>query len=391
LKLLPRFSLRFAWLALTIFLIVFAVVVSYWRAYQAHLAIAERLLHPGWHVEEEPITLWGYFVGKRLTGLLHESVAPTELQPLLEIPSPVDLRRLAIRLQSKDQPLSEALLAKVEQCTALERLHLRAQFNYGIPQQTLERAQTDRLAKLQQLRVLDLGFYDIAPGGLAFFEQLPKLEILLLQHTRFDQKEFLKLQLPRLRVLNFSGNAPVLPLTRAGLGRFPQLEMLFLDYASFTKVECEAGALPRLRHLDLALQDKACDIAWELLPETAPQLASLALHLDQYQTAADRSLRRCVNLNHVHFHHVNANGEFDRVIPMDWRRINGEAVPIYETNEPLLQAWLTRRPQTKFYGSYNSFYQAIFPPELIYNGSLQMEWPDAQWRSRSSTRSGGLF
>ena len=71
-RLVPRFSLRFAWLALTIFLIVFATVASYWRAYQAHERIAIQLQQDG-NVEEEPITLLGMLIGKRLRGV--------ELQP----------------------------------------------------------------------------------------------------------------------------------------------------------------------------------------------------------------------------------------------------------------------------------------------------------------------
>lgn len=291
-RLLPRFSLRFAMLTLTIFLIVFGVIVSYWKEYRDHEAIVERLLNLGWSVEEEPVTLFGLVIGKRLTGLLgKDQTKPDYLQTFFELPRPQDLRRFALFMRDNDAKLKKQTLQRLQLSPRLERLQiswLPVDANY------------QQLAYFKELRILDLNEASIPTGSLGFLEQLPRLEVVRLSSATLRGDELCRLNLPRLKILVAVGcELPELRLTRDGWGRSPELEVMIFGHARIQKVVCEPGAMPRLRGLDLGCQEKSCEIDWAKLPETAPSLTHLIVSSSHFDSELKKILLRFDKLNNL--------------------------------------------------------------------------------------------
>lgn len=391
-RLVPRFSLRFLLIALTIFLIVFGVGVKYWKREQAHQEYMVKLKNNAnfWlHYEDEELKLAGWNIGNQLTGLYYKENTPYENGPdltiellLRDLPNPGELRRLGLFYDdfNRDKLKLGDILPKLRQCTALERLQLH---NFDV-----ESTELQELGALQQLRILDLTGCKIPAGGLAFLEQLPHLEVLRLRFTGASCDELVRLKLPRLRVLDITGCAPDdFKLTRDGWGALPALETLILNDDNLLRVSGEAGALPNLRHLDLNWHGRGCEIDWEQVAAAAPQLEALALHVHQYGPEADRALQRLPHLKQVHFC-INTGGEnWAHPSKFDWIvRSKNEKVYFLETQKPLIEAWLQRAPQVRFYSEYSDFLNAIAPADFDL-AKPDEKWPSEHWNQRQV----GLF
>lgn len=289
-RLVPRFSLRFALLALTIFLIVFGVGVKYWREYQEHERLAKWIQRTGGDVEEESSTLFGMEVGKRVKGIgVMTPRDNLEYVDLLEqFPQPNQVRRLwasrpypRVHLEQVVDRIIQALVRFPE----LEELHFQ--------EVTITPARLQMLSRLPKLRTLDLSQCEFMRGTLKGFDQFSNLEVLVLDRTNCELEEVQQLNLPRLKILKmneskFHDELPcTLLLTKQGWGRFPQLEALMLRDSGFLNISVEANALPRLKHLDLG--DTGMELHtepdWPGFVQAMPELEMLALPMVWLQPA----------------------------------------------------------------------------------------------------------
>ena len=266
-RLVPRFSLRFLLLAVTIFVMVFGVGVKYWRAYQEHERIANHLVALGDLVEEESDTLFGYVISKRFTSLqifAYEKTAE-HLDLLDQLPEPWALRRLYVNATVVEEdpfappkpakpakPDYHALARLLARTPNLEVLDLTCDFDQELVQ---------AFQGLKQLRQLSLEGCHFSAAELAqVLSSLPQLEMLFIHRPGNDLAidRVLQAELPRLRALGLSSQEGLSDaklrcdsacFDRAGLGRFPQLEYLTLTDIKFQNPACEAGALPALKIL----------------------------------------------------------------------------------------------------------------------------------------------
>jgi hypothetical protein len=291
-RLLPRFSLRFALLALTIFLIVFGVAVKYWRDYHEHEQIAERLQLQNYSIEEEPITLLGRNIGKRLTGLeIMRQHDAGYLELLEQLPRPQDMRRFGFRGEVFNQSSMVPLLTQIHRYSALQELHLQ-----GL---ALTKEQAALLAEHPELRLLALSHGNLPQGSLKLAERLPRLETLILDNTVCDPHELLQLHLPELRYLDLSKSSlSTLDLTKQGWGRFPKLETLILRQNNLTRITTEPGALPRLKHLDLGTWGDEQQLDWPGITAALPELTLLAAPPLWLQPDSIPSIRGLANLRY---------------------------------------------------------------------------------------------
>jgi hypothetical protein len=281
-RLVPRFSLRFALLALTIFLIVFGVGVKYWREKQEHERLATWIQSTGGDVEEESNTLFGMEVGKRVMGIglmtPRDSLAYVEL--LEQFPQPNQVQRLwATRPYPRVdlEAVIDRILQALPRFPELQELHLH--------EVTMTPARLQMLSRLPKLRTLDLSQCEFPPGTLKGFEQCANLEVLVLDRTNCELVEVQQLNLPRLKIFKmseskFHNELPcLLQLTLEGWGRFPQLEALILRDSGFLNISVEANALPRLKFLDLG--DTGMELHsepdWPGFVQAMPKLEMLAL------------------------------------------------------------------------------------------------------------------
>lgn len=344
-RLIPRFSLRLALIALTIFLIVFGVAVNLYQRYHTHERVASKLTNAGVAVEEHDSIVLGCLMSRTMVGLdcTHSMEVTEGLMLLSEVPRPGDLQRFALAGRITNQESLEKLFAALNSFSKLEELHLEYQ--------TFTVEQLQSLGSLRQLRILDLSGCNL-PGGLNFLKQLTKLETLTLEESKFSPAEFLAYELPNLRTLVLN-NTPLaeLPLTKQGWARFQRLEKIVLDSTKLNKVEFEAGAMPALKYLDLAKQNEA-SIDWAKLPETAPQLTGLAMPSSQLTPQVVQVLRRMPNLRYLHLN----NEEYEPTPRHDRER------PAEEFNEKL--TLLTKQPELNNDGIADTS-TAVYIPKSI--------------------------
>ncbi len=310
-RLLPRFSLRFLWIALTIFLIVFGVGVKYWKNYQAHEEVAEALETLGFDVEEEIDTLFGHTYAKRITGLAGSFTNPNVKQVtqcLRNLPDKQKLKRLSCKTYSD---LPAEMNPPLHNAVEIEQLYQAIGQLTEVEVLDLDLANTStaallHLGKLRQLNSLKFHFMDLPEQGLrTLLNQLPDLRELYintLNSTPHLVGEIEGVKLPKLEVLFLCDRERVarLNLTKAGFGNIPQLRFLILHGMPIERIEFEAGALPQLKILDLS---EAADIArvdWQQLPLAAPQLSGLGIHLDQVTPKCVMAIGQIKQLNHLY-------------------------------------------------------------------------------------------
>ncbi len=392
-RIVPRFSLRFLLIALTIFLIVFGVGVKYWRAYEQHTASVERLLVAGWAVEEEPITLCGYTIGMKLTGLVADMSASAALvQSFLKVPTLRDLRGFGIQQFHEDTlPMLPAFLDKLAEARSLQRLHLAYV--------KLSDQQLQRLGDFSQLRILDLrGGFRFTNANLRFLERLSSLETLDLDGNFGLLDDFTRLNLPRLKFLKIEGTyflddaTPEEPqpdgdlkpqelyLTRAGWGRFPCLETLDID-CNFTKVVCEPGALPTLKHLILTRVTKDSQIDWPQLVVAVPRLEALAVHCSQVNAPMLTQLKSLSRLRMLWLEkkpYSPENKKYEEGKKIEHR---GKTFYIPQALASELTSYLQQSPQIQWFFYEKDFWQEIYPAE--YQGDFIMRWQSEHWNPRS--------
>jgi hypothetical protein len=375
-RLFPRYSLRFAWLALTIFLIVFALGASSWKRNQAHTAIVERLLASKYAVEEDEVSWAGYFPAQRVIGLIPPWVDDEGIQPFLELPRPEELRGLAIQRAELSPETQEKFFAQLERCTALEQLHLRGM--------RLNETQANRLKALTKLRILNLDNSWLSPGSLQFLSEMHELEILCLGGKDFAIEDIEKLAAPKLRVLQLGHcRGTELRLTKDGFGRFPLLEIMTLNRSEFEFVLCEAGAMPRLEYLAIPDVAKPSVVAWHVLPDAAPQLRGLAFHPSQFGFASRDELQRIPQLKRLMLYakqDQNTKG-------LDWFAFKDSAIMFRRGFKREVEEFIQARPDIVFDVDIPMFLENIRPTELILSqqglANTKLRWASNHWLKSS--------
>jgi hypothetical protein len=358
-RLWPRFSLRSAWIGLTIFLLGFGFWACYWKRESEHREIVARLKAAGWKVEEEPVTLLGIPGGHRLVGLTanRQLYSPSMIGPLLDLPRPWELKRLQCQeLLVGGKFLTAEQLTKLssllQHCSELEQLHL-----HNVP---FGPAQVACLSQFRRLQVLDLQGCVLPRGALARLPAQPQLETLLLTLSPENADDVYRIDLPRLRVLYLtrsSGNS--YSLTHDGFGRFPCLETLVAEESNFEHVRCEAGAMPRLKHLSLDVQLLPQLIDWENLPAAVPALEEVALYWMHYRPGTDEALRRCKNLRRVHLPFMTIAGDISKTLR--------EILLVYQDGSTaldhprLIEGWREWNPAVKFNAYDFSWSRLVLP------------------------------
>jgi hypothetical protein len=397
-RLLPRFSLRVAWIVLTILLLVFGVGGNYWNRYHEHERVAKNLESLGFTVEEEPITLFGELIGKRLVGLQGECNDDLDIvaAALREIPDKTQLRRFSCGIpyfnfldEAESQeilPQQQALFAAIAEFSELEVLDLNPL--------KIRAGSLQCLGKLQALRRLNL--YDCAapPREVRqLLEQLPNLEQLYLKDNMFslmNLDDVLPAALPKLRHLYLRHEPESLRvnLTKAGLGRFPNLEVVVLDGVQVHKVAFEPGAMPRLKLLDLSGASKATPVEWAKLPAAAPQLTALVVHCEQVRAPLMTMLSQTPMLQKLYLHGLES--ALIRSLP------GSQNNPISYAAKRLpygkLPELVTRCPQLK-YDSYSELRSSQSNPwelNIVVQGDYHA---GVTWQIKSQRRvlSKGLF
>lgn len=394
-RLVPRFSLRFLLLALTVFLIVFGVGVKYWRENEQHKASVERLLAAGWAVEEEPVTLWGYTIGMKLTGLVADmSASPALVQSFLEVPTLRDLRGFGIGQFHEDMlPMLPEFLDKLAEASALERLHL--------VYVKLSDQQLQRLGEFSQLRILDLrGGFRFTNANLRFLERLACLETLDLDGNFGLLKDVTGLRMPRLKFLKIDGvytlddampdeprpdgelKRQELYLTCAGWGRFPCLETLDIN-CNFTKVVCEPGSLPILKHLVLTKVTQDSQIDWPQLVAAVPRLEAMAVHYSQVNTLMLTQLKSLSGLRMLWLDKKPYSRENEKYVADKKIEHRGETIYIPQILDSELTSFLQQSPQIQWFFYEDDFWKEIYPAE--YQTAIRniMRWHSEHWNPRS--------
>ena len=281
-RLVPRFSLRFLFLAVTVFVIVFGVGGKYWREYREHERVAVLLLNNYVAVEEEPVTFAGYVIGKRITALRF-AAAPLEakdLELLRELPNPQDLRRLALIGEEQLKSYSPAAHQLILRSSDLEALELDS-FEFSAEQ-------IRDFAKLRRLEFLALQDAKFPAAAQTAFSEIPALKTLDLRDANIEQARFLENNLPNLEYLDlsFCKSEGTLDLTKQGFGRFPNLQYLLIGGPDVERIECEDNALAKLRCLDLSILPSDTEIPWEELQRLAPNLEALCINVHQLNAEA---------------------------------------------------------------------------------------------------------
>jgi hypothetical protein len=406
-RLVPRFSLRFALLALTVFLIVFGVGVSYWRAYQEHERVASELMALGNKVEEESETWFGYVVAKRITGVVfkvrddsHESLAL-----LRQLPHPKALRRLTLWIMSTgdasgwdfaSHPFSGEAMTIVAGFSALEHLDLSIVIKPG---------ELQPLRALKQLRVLNCHQGSLPAGELAaLLPALPNLEILRLNGVKggFAWDEVLHSSSAKLRELFLQVNQDIerLPLTKQGLGRFPELEYLVLQHVRIHSVQIESAALPKLKYLDLSCTVEECRVDWPLLSQAAPNLVGLDLDQAQITSETIDVLTQFKSLQHLHLTNDFSIEALQEKLRASQYPADGQALPV-----EVFSKLLARCGHLKFHRHSDVLWHELYLTEINLNklkrteNSLDPSWPSwnsDHWRGvpfvpGTGGGSGGLF
>jgi hypothetical protein len=369
-RLRPRFSLRVAWLMLTIVLIGFGVARYYHlRALRLaeHRQNIARLMASKYAIELEDAED-GSEADQKVIGLfLPMGCDDKRIQALLELSRPEDLRHLSLFFGDLTPAQQDRFFAKLAECKSLERLQL--------VQMNLTEAHVAVLGTLGKLKFLHPG--QIPTGSQHLLKGLNQLEDLRLNMDGYAEPEFLRWSLPNLRVLFlWKCRWPELHLTKAGLGRFPLLEQVIVTKESeFDEVLCEPGAMPRLEYLGLTEQAKPCAIAWHALPDTAPRLRGLSVHASQFGFASREQLLRMSKLELLYFANYTNYEKFHD----DYRQVSpGITQALYKNQwvnfrrgfKPELQEFLDARPELQFAYDFMDFIGELYPyrEELLTHG-----------------------
>jgi hypothetical protein len=383
-RFLPRYSLRLAWIALTIFLIVFGVSVNYYQRYQAHEQIALQFQNMNCNIEEEPLTLFGVWIGKRLTGIeitpQHGNAGYADfnqlkhLELLEKLPRPRDLRRLGVKAGGMEAADLVQIFAALPQYSELEELHLA-----GLD---FTPAQLEVICALPQLRVLQLASCDFLPGQLKLLEKAPKLEQLILHHTQLELAELFQLNLPRLNnvMLYHLEMLTELNLTNQGWGHFPNLETLIIREHQIALINAEAGALPRLKNLDLGAVADFYEIDWPAVAAALPALEFIAVPTKWITPEGLASLARCANLAYVfledEFDQPYGRSSIQEFEPLDLVKY---PYTVPERLLPAAQAFLQQRPHVQFTTDYSAVYQKFRPWDMSVGPGGDL-WSSLHWR-----------
>lgn len=398
-RFVPRYSLRFALLALTIFLIVFSVGAKYWRAYHEHERVASELIASGNKVEEEADTLFGYVIGKRITSL--QLIAPAENQEasldlLEQLPEPLALRRLDVswnsnRASAADPFSSEpqgtvsldptrkkqlAVARTLARLHNLEALDLSCQFDAEVVQ---------AFQHLKNLRQLTLSYCEISEGQLEqTLRCVPQLEMFYLYapSNKLAVDGLFQANLPQLQILGIQSSkqrelhCQKLPFNRQGLGRYPNLEYLTLAEVQVQDLEVEAGALPKLKMLEFEKCRVAEEKSVSVLFPAMPQLEALAIELQQLDRSVVSELNAAPVLRHLCLWEINSDFKQLKAL-REKNQLPSEWIP--QDAEKFDD--LVRRCQgLTIYSAYYEFTGAVQLPSFL----IQIpSWDSDHWRTET--------
>jgi hypothetical protein len=387
-RIIPRFSLRFALVALTIFLIVFGVGVKYWRAYQEHERVASQLVALGNKVEEESVTLYGLVIGKRITGLQFRArgASRESIALLTELPNPEALHRLTLCLYPENyfleedyesHPFAHEAIAAVAKFTSLEQLDLRMDIKEGV---------LEPLRALKNLRTLN--FYECRINAcqiVPLISEYTSLEVLRINgivNGEYDYSELFELHLPRLRELSLSFGKYIqnLPLTKQGLGRFPKLEYLTLHHVAIKNVQLESGAMPKLKYLDLSEAGGGFEdgeINWKILPQVVPQLEGLDICNSQITSETIAIVAKMPKLKHLHLSGDRSIEQLQEMLLNDQYSYSWDYLTVETFAELMYHC-----SHLQFHGRSADLWKAMCPPDQRIEIPSWPSWDSTHWRTK---------
>lgn len=385
-RLLPRFSLRTALIALTIFLIVFGVGAKYWLRSMHHEGMTKALIASGYCVQETDETLLGCVVGRNITEVISNPLNQPNsdvTKTFQDLPLTAELRGYTNTTCFNDFRLPDSFFAKLETCPKLTRLQLTGQ-DFNAPQ-------LESMSQLRELKTLDLHVCTFPEVEHRYLAPLTKLELLRIQHmadepATFPFDTFLQADKPALNYLHIGHAAgDELRLTKKGFGRYPRMQFLSVAGCSFRKISCEEDAMSELLALDLSNLDAKTEINWDEVFAACPRLESLAIHVLHYDAAMNerlasrpqiKMLRLCPE-NVANFNHWRSSLTLTDIT---------STLQVLEANLGDFHELVRRRPDLQIFGEHvrlEDFYRPLeHPYDYDPSETLPSEGP-TRWIERS--------